>query len=139
MVFSIKSAFTLTGNATKTLNDLTNTPVTGNTNINALSTTNFVNAGDMPNAANQLIFMNQPLSWWLACLNSGAIQYTPVSSNVNWSYIDSNGNHIYIGMPISNLIIPNQSDSVMKNSTATATLVGFISKHGLGRVDTHSF
>lgn len=137
MVFSVTSAFTLAGDATKTLNDLTNKPSTGSSDLSTLSTVNLLTAGDpTPNPANQLVFMNQPLSWWLASLNSGAVRYTPVSNYVNWAYVDSNKNTIYISIEISNLLIPNKTSSVEKNPGSMTSTITFDIKFGLGRVDT---
>jgi hypothetical protein len=139
MVFSITSVYSLTGDATKTLNELTKTTPTGSSDLKTLSAVNFVNPTDtLPNATNQLVFMNQPLSWWLASLNSGLVKYTPVSNNVNWSYFSPNGSQVYIGIAISNLLIPNKSVGASKNASSMTTVVSFEPKFGLSRVDTHS-
>ena len=130
MVFSVTSLYTLTGDSTKTLFQLTNVAPSGSKDLASLSTTN-------PSAANQLIFKNQPLSWWLASLNSGAVKYTPVSSDVNWAFIDANKNVIHISIEISNLLIPNKAQSSVKISGSMNSLVTFEPKFGLGRVDTH--
>lgn len=138
-MFTITSAFTLTGDDTKTLNTLTNTAVTGSSDLATLSTTNYVVNGDeTPNPTNQLVFMNQPLSWWLASLNSGAVKYTPVSNYVNWAYVDVNKNPIHISITISNLLIPNKTSGVTRSEGSMNSEVSFEPKFGLSRVDTHS-
>jgi hypothetical protein len=139
MVFSITSLYSLTGDGTKTLNALTNTVATGSSDISSLSAVNYVKPTDTtPNAANQLIFRNQSLSWWVASLNSGLVKYTPVSNYVNWSYFSPNGSQIHIGIDVSNLVIPNKSSGVTRNASSMTTIVGFEPKFGIGRVDTHS-
>ena len=138
-MFTVTSAFTLTGDATKTLNTLTNTAVTGSSDLATLSTTNYLVAGDQtPNPANQAVFMNQPLSWWLASLNSGVVKYTPVSNYVNWAYVDANKNVIHISITISNLLIPNKTSGVTRSAGSMNSSVNFEPKFGLARVDTHS-
>jgi len=137
-MFSVTSAFTLTGDETKNLNQLTNTALTGSSDLATLSTTNYLVAGDeTPNPVNQLVFMNQPLSWWLASLNSGAVKYTPVSNYVNWSYVDANKNPIHISITISNLLIPNKTAGVTRIPGSMNSSVNFEPKFGLSRVDTH--
>jgi len=139
MVFSVTSAYSLSGDATKTLNSLTNTVASGSSNLSTLSTVNYPVANDTKaNATNQLVFRNQPLSWWLASLNSGAVKYTPVSNNVNWAFIDANKNAIHISIEISNLLIPNKTANVVKNPGSMSSVITFESKFGLGRVDTHT-
>lgn len=139
MVFSVSSAYTLTGDATKTLFQLTNVPSSGSSNLATLSTTNYLVVGDKaPNASNQLVFKNQPLSWWLASLNSGAVKYMPVSNDVNWVYIDAKKNAIHISIQISNLLIPNKTASVQRNPGSMSSKITFESKFGLGRVDTQT-
>jgi hypothetical protein len=134
MVFSITSVYSLTGDATKTLNMLTDTAATGSADLASLSTVNYPVAGEVaPNAANQLVFKNQPLSWWLASLNSGAVKYTPYSNEVNWSF-----NDVHISIEISNLLIPNKTASVEKNPGSMSSTITFESKFGLGRVDTQT-
>jgi len=138
-MFTITSAFSLSGNAAATLNSLTNTKASGATALSGLSTINYPVAGSRePNAANQLIFMAQPLSWWLDGLNSGAIKYTPVSNEVNWSFKNSAGVLIHIGMPITNLLIPNQTESSTKSADSMSSKITFVSKFGLSRVDTQT-
>jgi hypothetical protein len=139
MVFSITSVYTLEGDATKTLNTLTNSPVSGSSDISTLSSVNYPVANDSnPNAANQLVFKNQPLSWWLASLNSGAVKYTPFSNNVNWAYVDASKNSIHISMEISNLLIPNSTKTITRNPGSLSSVLSFVPKFGLTRVDTHT-
>ena len=139
MVFSVSSAFTLSGDASKTLNDLTNVAASGSSDLASLSTTNYLVAGETaPNAANQLVFKNQPLSWWLASLNSGAVKYTPVSNDVNWGFVDANKNIIHISIEISNLLIPNKTAKVEKNPGSMSSVITFEPKFGLSRVDTQT-
>jgi hypothetical protein len=133
------SKYTLTGDNTKTLFALTNVSPSGSSNLSTLSTNNYPSTGDSnPNADNQLVFKNQPLSWWLASLNSGDVKYTPVSNNVNWAYYDSNKNAYHISIEVSNLLIPNKTASVKRNQETNVTEVTFEAKFGLSRVDTMS-
>jgi hypothetical protein len=138
-MFTVTSVFALTGDATQTLNTLTNTTGSGSSDLATLSTTNYLVAGDeMPNPVNQEVFMNQPLSWWLASLNSGVVKYTPVSNYVNWAYVDAKKNVYHISITISNLLIPNKTAGVTRNSNSMNSVVTFEPKLGLSRVDTHS-
>lgn len=139
MVFSVTSAYTLTGDATKTLFQLTGVAASGSNNLASLSTVNNLVAGETaPNPANQLVFKNQPLSWWLASLNSGAVKYTPVSNDVNWSFVNSSNNNIHISIEISNLLIPNKTASVERNPGSMTSKITFEPKFGLSRVDTQT-
>ena len=63
--------------------------------------------------ANQQVFMNQPLSWWLACMLSGDVSYTPISGEVNWSY-----KTFQIGRPITDVIIPNRTERSVRGDTS---------------------
>lgn len=139
MVFSVTSAYTLTGDATKTLFQLTGVAASGSNNLASLSTVNNLVAGETaPNPANQLVFKNQPLSWWLASLNSGAVKYTPVSNDVNWSFVNSSNSNIHISIEISNLLIPNKTASVERNPGSMTSKITFEPKFGLTRVDTQT-
>jgi hypothetical protein len=139
MVFSVKSAYTLSGDATKTLNTLINTPASGSSELSTLSGVNYPVANDPnPNAENQRVFRNQPLSWWLASLNSGAVKYTPFSNNVNWAYLDASKNSIHISIEISDILIPNKTSKITKNSGSMSSMITFEPKFGLSRVDTHT-
>lgn len=75
----------------------------------------------IPNLVNQAIFKNQPLSWWIESFNSGKIQYRPMSNLVNWAYINSNSQDIYIIMDVSLIIIPNRTRTVTQNPNNTIT------------------
>ena len=139
MVFSVISAYTLSGDATMTLNMLTGKDVSGSSDLSTLSATNYVPGSDStPNEMNQAVFKNQPLSWWVTSLNSGAVKYTPLSNDVNWSYVDANGNDIHISIEISNLLIPNKTVSVSTNSVSMTSDITFEPKFGITRVDTHA-
>lgn len=139
MVFSVKSVYTLVGDATMTFFQLSNTDSSGSSNLSTLSTINYpVANGCKLNPENQVVFKNQPLSWWLASLNSGAVKYTPVSSDVNWVYIDEKNNSIHISMEISNLLIPNKTSHLEKAPGSMSSSIIFEAKFGLSRTDTHS-
>ena len=72
---------------------------------------------------NQVILKNLPLSWWITQLNSGAVQYRPVSGQVNWAFVVG-GKDVYITREISDVIIPNRTDTCTRNEAAkTTTLV----------------
>lgn len=132
MPFSITSEFFLSGDATQTLNTLTKANPVGSNDLTKVSSTS-------PTKENQVIFMNQPLSWWVASLNSGVIKYTPIGNDVNWSYIPSSGaGPVHISMTVSNLIIPNKTKKVDRNSGSMAAIVEFEPKFGLSRIDTHN-
>jgi hypothetical protein len=81
------------------------------------------NGYDLPNPANQVIFKNQPVSWWIEGINNGSILYTPVSNTVNWSYTAGDIQyHMFI--EISTFMIPNTTDTVTRDSeTGTTTVV----------------
>lgn len=137
MVFSVRSVYSLEGDETRTVNTLTNTVSAGSSDLSSLSETNYTTVGDsIPNTVNQAVFKNQPLSWWVASLNSGVVKYTPVSDNVNWSYINSNTKSIHISIEISDLLIPNKTASSARPSGSTNSVVTFESKFGIKRVDT---
>ena len=137
MVFSVRSVYSLDGDETRTVNTLTNAVSSGSSDLSSLSETNYTTVGDsIPNTVNQAVFKNQPLSWWVASLNSGVVKYTPVSDNVNWSYINSNTKSIHISIEISDLLIPNKSVSSARPSGSTNSVLTFESKFGINRVDT---
>ncbi len=78
----------------------------------------------MPNTANQDIFKNQPLSWWVSSINSGTIQYRPVSNTVNWAYVTPEGNDVHILYDITTTIIPNRSEtSTTDPETGLVTII----------------
>ena len=135
-VSSVSSSFTLTGDATATLHQLMAAPAEGSNDLGTLSTNNYPTAGSkVPNLNNQHVFMKQPLSWWLTELNSGKVKYTPVSNNVNWAYVTASGDSIHISTAVSNMIIPNKTQSVSRNATEKTTTIVFESKKGMGRTD----
>ena len=77
----------------------------------------------IPNAANQVIFKNLPLSWWVHGLNSGSIQYRPVSNDVNWAFVNSAGADVNISTEITHAIIPNRTESASRNPEAKTTTI----------------
>jgi hypothetical protein len=120
-------------NATATFYSITKTlPDLINNDISKLSDINYpigqVPAKDkdgylLPNAINQAIFMNQPLSWWISNLNNGKIQYRPISNTINWAYISTKD--IYISMNISKLIIPNKTKSIETNTETNVITITY--------------
>jgi len=76
------------------------------------STLNYPTGSQAPNADNQVIFKNVPVSWWIDGLNAGNIQYRPVSSLVNWGFVDSLKNEIHISKEITDVIIPGRTEKV---------------------------
>ena len=120
------SVYTLTEEDTATLNTLTNTPSTGSSDLSELS-----DSLD----ANTLIFKNQPLSWWLASLNSGAVKYTPISNYVNWSYFVPSGQQYHISIEVSDLLLPNKTAGITRNPANFSFTITFEPKFGLGRTD----
>lgn len=121
--------------ATATYNTITNsTPDSVNKNISNLSIDNYPSGQNpsrdqngylLPNATNQAIFKNQPLSWWIASLNNNSIQYRPVSNTVNWAFVNSNSKDIHILYDISKIIIPNKTKSVEKNNETNIVTTTF--------------
>ena len=73
--------------------------------------------------------MNQPMSWWVENLNSGAIHYYPFTNLVNWAY-KVGENEIHIEREVSDLIIPNETESSSENS------VIYKEKLGMKRIST---
>jgi hypothetical protein len=71
---------------------------------------------EAPYTANQEIFKNLPLSWWIEALNSDTIQYRPISNEVNWAFVKSDGNDVYIAKEITDVIIPNRTESVVRDA-----------------------
>jgi hypothetical protein len=107
-------------------------PDTSATDVSTLSTVNYPPdriplqdaAGyDMPNPTNQIIFKNQPVSWWIAMINAGSIKYTPVSNTVNWAYVDAQSNVIHIHIDISIFMIPNRTDKVDRDTETKVTTI----------------
>jgi hypothetical protein len=112
-----------------TINTLTNTPSTGSSDLSTLSTSVVTNI---------LVFKNQPLSWWLASLNSGAVKYTPVSNDINWSYFAPSGQKFHIPIELSNLLLPNKTKTSTRNADNSTFTILFEPKFGLERTDTTS-
>jgi hypothetical protein len=82
-----------------------------------------LNGYDLPNPTNQVIFKNQPVSWWIEGINNGSIVYTPVSNTVNWSYTVGDAQY-HILFEISAFMIPNRTKAVDRNlSTGITTVV----------------
>lgn len=107
------------------------TPEAGSDSIADLSTDNYpadrvplkdVNGYDLPNPVNQVIFKNQPVSWWIAGINAGSIVYTPVSNTVNWSYVVGETQY-HILFETSSFMIPNRTDTVDRNLETKMTTV----------------
>jgi hypothetical protein len=137
---TVTSSFSLSGDPTTTLHRLMGAPADGSSDLASLSKNNYPTAGSKdPNPSNQHVFMNQPLSWWLAELNSGKIKYTPVSNNVNWAYVTASGDSYHMSVAVSNIIIPNKSQSIQKNVTANTTTIVFEAKRGMGRTDLFKY
>jgi hypothetical protein len=107
------------------------TPDAGSSSLADLSTDNYpadrvpltdAQGYNLPNPANQVIFKNQPVSWWIEGINSGSIVYTPVSNTVNWSY--TNGTTQYhMVIDLSLFMIPNRTGSVNRDPTTMKTTV----------------
>jgi len=140
---NVTSVYSYTGNSTATLNSLTNVKNTvavdpaslgSKLSPNNYVSPSIVNKG-VPNPANQAVFMGLPMSWWLTSLRSGAVKYLPLSNNVNWGYTDTSGTVYHIGRPISDLLLPNRTQSTSRDSSGNFMIL-FESKFGLGRTDT---
>ena len=129
------SVFTYTGNANATLNTLTQVvnPDTSKTLANLVAD---VKGATVSTAVNQTIFMNQPMSWWLLKLTSGAVKYMPISNTVNWGYVDASGAQYYIGRPISDLMIPNKVSTMSVDRVTGVATIYYEGKLGFTRVDT---
>ena len=124
-----RSVYTLNGSqsASATINTLTNTPSTGSADLSTLSSSV---------ETNTLVFKNQPLSWWLESLNSGAVKYTPISNDVNWSYFSPSGQQFHVRIELSNLLIPNRSKSSSRSADNSSFTVTYEPKFSLERTDT---
>jgi hypothetical protein len=110
------------------------TPEEGSSSIADLSTDNYppdriplkdANGYDMPNPANQIIFKNQPVSWWISGINSKSIVYTPVSNTVNWSYVAGETQY-HILFETSSFMIPNRTDKVDRHPVTNMTIVTLV-------------
>jgi hypothetical protein len=130
------SVYSYVGNSTATLNSLTgNTDVTP-LNLSDLNLTNYPSKTTPPNENNQLIFMKQPVSWWVTELNNGNIKYTPYSNYVNWSYLPNKNANVYISRDVSTLIIPDSIKTSVRNNMTKVTTNVFNAKYGMNRTDT---
>lgn len=144
MVFNVTSTFSYTGDATATLNTLTNVQnVDATKTLQTLSKANYEssNTNDRnvkPNANNQLVFMNQPMSWWVSNLKTQSIHYLPYSNFVNWGYKDLSGNEYHIEITLSNLLIPNKTKNVVKDASSNMFTITFEDKLGMSRTDTRT-
>jgi hypothetical protein len=107
------------------------TPDAGSASIADLSTDNYpadrvplkdVNGYDLPNPANQVIFKNQPVSWWIDGINGGSIVYTPVSNTVNWSYVVGETQY-HMLLEMSSFMIPNRTEKVDRDPATKMTTV----------------
>lgn len=134
--------FTYSGDSAATLNTLTGVQ---NPNVSKsltdLTPTNYdvdvEQRNSKPSSANQLIFMNQPMSWWLENLNSGAVKYFPFSNNVNWAYTIPSGN-VHIDTTVSSLFIPDVLVTTSLDSAGKRVTI-FQAKLNFGRTDTYNF
>ena len=70
----------------------------------------------VPYGANQEIFKNLSLAWWVQGLNTGTVQYRPVSNEVNWAFVNSDGKDVNIAKEITDVIIPNRTASVIRDA-----------------------
>lgn len=134
---NVSSSFTFIGDdSAATLNTLTHVTHqdTSKTLANLVPDTN--SSRDY-NSANQTIFMNQPISWWLAELNSGAVKYTPLSNTVNWAYKNGNATY-YIGKPVTDALIPNRVLNVAVDRQAKTSTTTFEPKLGVSRTDVRT-
>lgn len=134
----LTSTFRYNGNLGETLNTLTNVQ---NPDVKAFVDLSLVNytvevgqTNTRPNSENQKIFMNQPISWWLENLNSGAIRYFPFSNYVNWAFTNSSGD-VHIDTQVSSLLIPDTPMTTSVDSSGNILSV-FIEKFGFERTDS---
>lgn len=133
------SVYAYTGDVNTTLNALTHTSPTTKT-LADLSTNNYPSSvvnNSPPNADNQEIFMNQPMTWWVESLNTPlqSVKYAPVSNYVNWSYT-GNSNVYHIGRPISDYLIPNSMASSVIDPVTKVMTNTYGMKFGMSKVDT---
>ena len=95
----------------------------------------------VPNEANQEIFKNLSLAWWVQGLNAGTVQYRPVSNEVNWAFVNSEGKDVNIAKEITDVIIPNRTASVIRDAD-TKTMRWTLEDNGclaMTRVDAMFF
>ena len=70
----------------------------------------------VPHPANQNIFKNLNASWWVAGLNAGTIKYHPLSNDVNWAFVNSDGKEVNIAKEITDVMIPNRTAGVIRDA-----------------------
>jgi hypothetical protein len=70
----------------------------------------------VPYQANQVILKNLDASWWVQGLNTGSIQYRPVSNEVNWAFVNADGKDVNIAKEITDVIIPNRTAGVIRDA-----------------------
>ena len=95
----------------------------------------------VPYEANQEIFKNLSLAWWVQGLNTGTVQYRPVSNEVNWAFVNSEGKDVNIAKEITDVIIPNRTASVIRDAE-TKTMRWTLEDNGclvMTRVDAMFF
>ena len=109
---------------TASYNSIKGLPVS-HADVAQLSTTNYPAGSTVANSANQAIFMNLPVSWWIDSFNSSSIQYRPVSGDVNWAFIDANMNEYHISREITDVMIPNRTDTAIHGATPMDMTVTF--------------
>jgi hypothetical protein len=110
--------------------------------ITAVDAANLVaDSSAVPYEANQEIFKNLSLAWWVEGLNAGTVQYRPVSNEVNWAFVNSDGKDVNIAKEITDVIIPNRTASVIRDAE-TKTMRWILEDNGcllMTRVDTTFF
>ena len=95
----------------------------------------------VPYQANQEIFKNLSLAWWVQGLNTGTIQYRPVSNEVNWAFVNSEGKDVNIAKEITDVIIPNRTKNMIRDAD-TKTMRWTLEDNGclaMTRVDAMFF
>lgn len=95
----------------------------------------------VPYGANQEIFKNLSLAWWVEGLNMGTIKYRHVSNEVNWVFVNSLGKEVNIAKEITDVIIPNRTASVIRDAE-TKTMRWTMQDNGcllMTKVDTMFF
>lgn len=110
--------------------------------VTVVDATNLVaDSSAVPYEANQEIFKNLSLAWWVQGLNTGTVQYRPVSNEVNWAFVNSEGKDVNIAKEITDLIIPNRTASVTRDDE-TKTMRWILEDNGclvMTRVDAMFF
>lgn len=136
---SVSMTFTYSGDVSATLNTLTNAMNPDlSKSLDDLSKENYDASLDprtaIPNAANQSIFMNQSIVWWINNLNSGTIKYYPFSNSVNWVFTSSSGD-VHIDVSVSSLCIPDVIQSQSIDASGNMITV-FQNKFNVSRLDS---